>query len=43
MLIGINDTEDTEFSGQTLNLFNSNDLPYGPLQITGIALEFCRK
>ena len=40
MLIGIDNTA----SGvQTLDLLNSNDLPYGPLQITGIVLEFCGK
>ena len=39
-LIEINDTA----SGvQALGLLNSNDLPYGPLQITGIALDFCGK
>ena len=40
MLIGI---DDTESHVQTLDLLNSNDLPYGPLQITGIVLEFCGK
>ena len=40
MLIGIDDRT----SGvQELGLLNSNDLPYGPLQITGIALDFCKK
>ena len=40
MLIGIDDMT----SGvQELGLLNSNDLPYGPLQITGIALDFCGK
>ena len=40
MLIGI----DNRASGvQTLDLLNSNDLPYGPLQITGIVLQFCGK
>ena len=40
MLIGIDDTT----SGvQALNLLNSSGLPYGPLQITGIVLEFCGK
>ena len=38
MLSGIDDTE----SGvQAVDLLNSNDLPYGLLQVTGIALEFC--
>ena len=40
MLIGIDDTEPRV---QALDLLNSNDLPYGPLQITGIALDFCGK
>ena len=40
MLIGIDDVT----SGvQELGLLNSNDLPYDPLQITGIALDFCGK
>ena len=40
MLIGIDDTESRV---QAFDLLNSNDLPYGPLQITGIVLEFCGK
>ena len=40
MLTGIDDTA----SGvQTLGLLNSNDLLYGPLHVTGIALDFCGK
>ena len=40
MLTGIDDVT----SGvQELGLLNSNDLPYDPLQITGIALDFCGK
>ena len=40
MLTGIDNTA----SGvQALDLLNTNDLPYGPLQVTGIALEFCRR
>ena len=39
-LIGIDDAT----SGvQAFGLLNSNDLPYGPLQITGIALDVCDK
>ena len=35
--------DDTASDVQALNLLNSSDLPYGPLQITGIVLEFCSK
>ena len=38
MLIGIDDTA----SGvRALGLLNSTDFQYGPLQITGVALDFC--
>ena len=40
MLIGI---DNTASGAQTLDLLNSNVLLYGPLQITGIVLEFCGK
>ena len=37
----LNGIDDTESGVQAVDLLNSNDLPYGLLQVTGIALEFC--
>ena len=39
----LNGIDDTASGVQALGLFNSNDLSYGPLQITGIALDLCGK
>ena len=38
MLIGIDDTASGILA---LGLINSTDFSYGPLQMTGIALDFC--